>query len=275
MKRLFLTSFWASLFICLCLSFPSQAQFFPFGKKIAVEFNSIKLNKQDTCFVINYNLKGSKRRYYNTRLFYSNNRGNSFKGPLRSLQGIYGDSIRVGKYLTMRWYFRRDNPYFDGKNINFKLEAEEVLKVSNGGPKYALRSLLVPGLGDTKVRNGYNYGWITALTYSTLGAGVFFHFKARNDYNDYEDRLPNTEEEHRQLFNDAKEAQNISRAFFIAGGTIWLADIIGVYARGVKNRRRVRREQEKNNPEGLSLNQKTWIPYFEGGPGGVRLTWKF
>jgi Family of unknown function (DUF5683) len=177
-----------------------------FKNKLAVEIkdSEISLNQTDTTIVIPYELKGFKNRYYQTRLFYSNNRGNSFKGPLRALSGDIGDSLRAGKNKKIAWAFRRDNPYFDGKNISFKIEAVEIPKVATGGPEAALRSLLVPGLGDTKVRNGYNYGWITALTYGCLATGGYLYLRAEQKYKDYKDRLANSTEEHENLYNDAR-----------------------------------------------------------------------
>ncbi|NJO01328.1 MAG: hypothetical protein HC880_06215 [Bacteroidia bacterium] len=259
-----------------------SAQFrFPLTKKLAVSILETNLNIRDTSIVIQYKLEGPGRRYYTTRLYYSNNGGNSFKGPLRSLEGDIGDSIRVGDPKQVAWTFREDNPYFDGKNIMFRLEAIEIPKIANGGPENALRSLLIPGLGDTKVRNGYNYGWITALTYGCLGTGAIFHIQARQDYNDYEARIPNTEEEHQNLFNRAERNQNLAEGFFIAGATIWVADVIGVYIRGLKNRRRITAEREKAEGEDNTETGFHWMPsiapyhntYTAGS--GISLIWRY
>ncbi|MEO1653787.1 MAG: hypothetical protein AAFU64_09590, partial [Bacteroidota bacterium] len=135
--------------------------------------------------------------------------------------------------------------------------------------------LLVPGLGDGKVRNGYNYGWITALTYGSLGAGVYYHFRARSKFDDYEARLPNTEEEHNNLFDEARRSQRISRGFLIAGGGIWLADIIGVYIRGLKNKRRLRREQEEAETSSELSFIPNIIPNQRDGFSQISLIWDF
>ena len=250
---------------------------FPFSHKITVEFvDSPELNKVDTTINLRYNLKGSKKRYYNTKLYYSNNGGNSFKGPLRSINGDIGDSTQAGKYKKVSWSFIRDNPYFDGKNIMFKIEAEEVRKIATGGPSNALKSLLVPGLGDTKVRNGYNYGIITAVTYATLGTGIFYHFRARKKFNDYEDRIPNTEAEHQDLFDQAQRSQRVSRGFLIAGGVIWLADVLGVYGKGLKNRRkRLQQEREAAEAEESASLWPQIIPNSDGRINQITFAWKF
>ncbi len=264
--------------ILLIVSLPTQAQFkLPFSKQLEVEIINTDLNQQDTTIVIEYNLKGSKKRYYDTRLYYSNNRGNSFKGPLRSIEGDLGDSTRVGNNKVVNWSFRKDNPYFDGKQIMFKIEATEVPKIATGGPSNAFKSLLVPGLGDTEVRNGYNYGWIAVATYACLGVGTYYHFRARSKNNDYRDRVANTASEHNELFDQAERSQNISRGFFIAGASIWLADIIGVYIKGLKNRRNLAKAaQEEENSEETSFN---WIPEIipqsDGQFSQLSLVWRF
>jgi hypothetical protein len=253
-----------------------------FKNKLGVEIKDaeITLNQTDTTILIPYELKGFKRRYYRTRLFYSNNAGNSYKGPLRALGGDIGDSLRPGNNKKIAWSFRQDNPYFDGKNISFKIEAIEIPKVATGGPGSALRSLLIPGWGDTKVRNGYNYGWITALTYACLSTGTYFYIRADQKYKDYNNRIANTEEKHKSLFNDARRSQNVAIGFLAAGGSIWAADVIGVYLRGLKNKRRIQAEKEKLEAEKEQTSSRIdWtpriIPATDGRNGQLTLLWKF
>lgn len=247
--------------------------------KLEVEMLNAELKAEDTTIVVNYHLRGSKRRFYNTRLYYSNNKGNSFKGPLRALEGAIGDSLKPGKNKMVAWKFFRDNPYFNGKNIMFKVEAIEVPKIATGGPENAFRSLLIPGFGDTKVRNGYNYGWITAVTYGLLGTGAYFNIRSNQKYNDYQARIPNTEAEHRDLFNQAKNSQNLARGFYIAGAAIWIADIVGVYIKGKRNRQAQKEAEEAEAPE--EETAKLWkpqvLPTFDAGTNSSQLSfiWKF
>jgi hypothetical protein len=248
-----------------------QAQIFYFKNKIKIQFDesSIKLNQADTSIVIKYDLKAAPNRFYKTRLYYSNNGGNSYKGPLFSVKGDIGDSIKPGKNKQLAWSFRKDNPYFDGKNITFKLDVTEVPKIATGGPIYALRSVLVPGWGDTKVRNGYNYGIITIATYSCILTGVIFQLEANRRYNQYSSLLANTPEEHDRLFKRAQNSKNLAAAFFATGAAIWIGDILGVYIKGIKNKRRIaaeirRKKEESNNENALRLypiidNQSTQL----------------
>lgn len=252
-----------------------QAQIF-YSRPLKVKFLGAKLDTSTNTIAITYDLRGPKKRFYNLKLLYSNNNGNSFKGPLRSLKGDFGDSIQVGKAKVVTWEFLKDNPYFNGKNIMFRIEAEEVPKIAVAGPESALWSLLMPGLGDLKVRNGYHYEWIAASTYLLLGAGAFFYIKADRELKDYNNRIPNTRDEHVRLFNNARTDRNLSYAFFIAGGAIWLADIVGVYFKGLKNKR-------KFAPKKIEEDKKTsWlrpmlIPNINQYTGSSQLSliWRF
>lgn len=270
--------FFLSIYL-LCFGFfsKSYAQIFYFKNKIKVDFkeSSIKLNQADTTIGITYDLKAAPNRYYKARLFYSNNKGNSFKGPLYSVKGDIGDSIKPGKNKQVSWSFKKDNPYFDGKNIMFKLDVIEVPKIATGGPKYALRSLLVPGWGDTKVRNGYNYGVITIATYSCLITGALFQLEANRRYNRYTDRLANSSQEHESLYKQAQSSKNLATAFFVAGAGIWIGDIIGVYIKGVKNRRRVASEKRKLEEEKAETTSIKIYPLIDGQSTQMGLSWKF
>ena len=265
---------WIFVFMLLNTEF-SQAQVF-YSRPVKVKFLGANLDTATNTIKITYDLRGPKKRYYNLRLLYSNNNGNSFKGPLRSLKGDFGDSIRVGKSKTVNWEFLKDNPYFNGKNIMFRIEAEEIPKIAKGGPKNALWSLLLPGLGDLKVRNGYHYEWITASSYILLGAGAFFYFKANQELRDYNDRIPNTQGEHERLFRNARTDRNVSYGLFIAGGAIWLADVIGVYLRGLKNNRTFAPKKEEDNKKTAWLRPLI-IPNINQftGSNQISLIWRF
>jgi hypothetical protein len=253
------------------------AQFLGFKNNLKVDFKEIKLETADTTILIRYNLKGFRNRLYTTRLFYSNNRGNSFKGPLRSISGNIGDSTKIGNDKEVRWSFRKDNPYFDGKNIMFKIEATEIPKVATGGPSNALRSLLMPGLGDVKVRNGYNYGYVAAATYACLGVGTLFYIRSINKQDEHLSRIGNGSEEHDNFYNQARTARGLAIGFFAAGASIWIGDVIGVYFRGLKNKRRIQAEKEKANSENTSslLLRPRLIPITDGQSGSLLVQWKF
>ncbi len=258
---------------------------------IDIDDKNIVLKPEDTTITIPYKIKADKRRLYNVRLFYSNNKGNSFKGPQRSVKGDIGDSLKIsGATRNIVWSFRKDNPYFDGKDIMFKIEALEIPKIATGGSKYALYSLLMPGLGDAKVRNGYNYGWITAISYGSLLTGGIFQLQANSRYNDYTNRTANTEDEHQALYKRAQNSQNLAYTFFGIGAGVWVADIVGVYFRGMKNKKRISREKarleaEKGTtqttihpllrPESKFQYMPMILPQYSAQQSQITFLWKF
>ena len=256
-----------------------EAQIFKslFKNKLNVEIQNkdITLNPADTTIKIPYTLKGYRNRLYIVKLSYSNNGGNSYKGPLRSIKGNVGDSVRAGKNLVS-WSFNRDNPYFDGKNINFKIEAIERPKIATGGPQNALRSILMPGLGDVKVRNGYRYGWIAVGTYACLVGGGYAYWRSRELYRDYRNRVPNDINAHDALYNRAKNTETTAIALLGVGVGIWAADVVGVYVRGMRNRRKIAQEKQKLEAEknGQASNLRIY-PYTDGRSGQIAFLWKF
>ncbi|OJJ21562.1 hypothetical protein BKI52_13545 [marine bacterium AO1-C] len=263
----------------------SSAQLF-FSKKASLKYKSINLDTAQNTITLHYDLKGPSNRLYITRLYYSSNNGNGFKGPLRSVSGDAGDSIAVGDNKKIVWTFVKDNPYFTGKNIIFKIEATEKPKIAKGGPKNALKSLMFPGLGDYKVRNGYHYEWIPTATFVMLGAGIFFRFNADKLYQDYEDRLPNSENDYNALFNRAQTRNILSQGLLMAGAALWIGDIVGVYLRGKKNQKKFapkkdkKKEDETANLElkrGMRLLPTKVVPSINTQIGYSQLSfiWKF
>ncbi|WP_027000164.1 hypothetical protein [Eisenibacter elegans] len=271
------------LLLSTCLSLQAQnLQYSLYSPPLKVKFGGAELLPEDNIIRIRYDLHGSKRRAYITRLYYSNNNGNSFKGPLRALEGDTGDSTFVGSGKEVRWAFLKDNPYFNGENISFRIEATEIPKEAKGTEINALWSLLIPGLGDAAVRNGYNYAGIGVATYGLLGAGLGTKLIARQRYRNYTDRVPNTEEEHRRLFRQANSLDRTGNALLIASAAIWLGDVVGVYLKGRQNRKKYF-PKNTDNADGNTAHNQGWQrfrpnvqPYM--GPyqdNGLLLVWKF
>lgn len=238
-------------FTGIACSFSNQAtaQLF-FLRKTRLRYKNIALDTAKNALIFTYDLKASKRRYFRINLFYSANKGKSYKPPLRSLTGNR-DSVKAGKNKKLVWSFYKDNPYFDGQNIVYKIEATELPKIAKGGAVNALRSLALPGWGDANVRNGYHYEWVAVLTYSLLGAGYYFYAQTRRLYDDYNANKPKNQDDFDALFTKVEANNNLSRGFFAAGAVVWLADIAGVYLRGSKNKKRFAR---KKKPKGEKLS---------------------
>lgn len=172
-----------------------------------------KIMANETTIRVNKNAKGldSKDSNFNTYRSYINN-------------ALY--SAPMGEF-TLQF----NNATINGKeNIKYK-----VLKYNcNGGPSNALLSLIIPGLGDHRVSYGKNKGLGVAIsTYGLIGAGIGLKLYSNSEYRKYlESTEQNTMDQH------YKRANYSNQAFYtcvIAGGIIWISDIIWVATTGTKN----------------------------------------
>ncbi|MGC3977387.1 MAG: hypothetical protein QM751_03650 [Paludibacteraceae bacterium] len=111
----------------------------------------------------------------------------------------------------------------------------KLVKMSgSGGPSNAFLSLLVPGLGDHRVSYGKKNGVGVALsTYALIGGGIGLKLYSNSEYKKYHAATEQT------AMDKHYETANISnQAFYgcvIAGGIVWISDIIWVWSIGAKN----------------------------------------
>ena len=153
---------------------------------------------------------------------------------------IFGENIPTDAQDAARKLISHGGNYVLNLNqvtINGKstYNNSNVAKYSNtGGASNAFLSLLVPGLGDHRVSYGKKSGVGTALwTYGLIGAGVGLKFYSNSEYKKYHAATEQT------AMDKHYEAANYSnQAFYgcvIAGGIIWISDIIWVWSTGAKN----------------------------------------
>jgi hypothetical protein len=105
---------------------------------------------------------------------------------------------------------------------------------SSVGPSNAFLSLLVPGLGDHRVTNGRKKGiGIAVSTYALITSGIVLKFYSNSEYKKY-----HAATEQIAMDEHYKRANYSNQAFYacmVAGGIIWISDIIWVWSRGAKN----------------------------------------
>jgi len=136
----------------------------------------------------------------------------------------YGDPY--GKYIIQLQKIQINNKTFtDNKVLKYK---------ETGGAGNVFLSILMPGLGDHKVTYGKKTGvGITLSTYALIGGGIVLKFYSINEYKKY-----HTATEQASMDFHYRRANYANQAFYtcvIAGGTIWLCDIIWVLSKGAKN----------------------------------------
>ena len=132
----------------------------------------------------------------------------------------------LGKY---RFDLKRTS--INGKNY----QNNKLLKMRcSGGPENALLSLIVPGLGVHKVTYGARTGLGTMLpTYALLGGGVGLKVYSNKEYKKY--HAATTQSDMDKHYKNANLANKAFYGCMLAGGLIWISDIIRVAVIGTKN----------------------------------------
>lgn len=101
-----------------------------------------------------------------------------------------------------------------------------------GGPINALLSLAVPGLGVHKVSDKTGIG-TAMITYSFLGAGIGAKVYSNKEYKKY--HAATTQSDMDNHYEIANLANYLFYGCMVAGGLIWIADIIRVAVIGAQN----------------------------------------
>jgi hypothetical protein len=234
-----------------------------------------KLNRQ---IVLTYNLSADENKLdkYEIQLYLSMNGGQSFeKDPLIYVTGNVGKGVSPGNDRKIQWRYLTENPSFTGKNIVFKIvakldvEAYEKRLEQLGGAKRAFNSLVFPGWGDAKVREGKNYWLIGVASYGLVGTGLYLHFKAKNNFENFQNatNIPQGD----VYLNNFEDQNRLSRILLGAGAGIWLVDVVGVWLKGKKNTR------ELNELRQARKNRTSWHFDWQANPqfGYASLKFRF
>ncbi|MDR0603623.1 MAG: hypothetical protein LBG80_04890 [Bacteroidales bacterium] len=116
---------------------------------------------------------------------------------------------------------------------------DKLIKTSTHGASNAFLSLLIPGLGQHRVSFGKRKGLgITIPTYMLIGSGIGLKFYSNSEYKKYNDAT--TQEEMDDHYINANFSNYAFYTFIIAGGIIWLSDIIWVASKGAKNKKNMK-----------------------------------
>lgn len=113
------------------------------------------------------------------------------------------------------------------------------------GPNAVVKSILLPGLGQYKVNEKKGpYFLITAAAYGLVGSGVYYKIKATNTNNQYRVATGDDINILRERWENEERTGNI---LLIAGGAIWLGDLLFTYLKGKKNQKRFSEYLSSNN----------------------------
>ncbi len=211
-----------------------------------ITYKDAKYNERNNTIDIVYDLREAQHNYYNyaVELYYSLDDGQTFVGPLRLVRGDVGGNVAPGANKSIQWDFSIEAPDFTGSNIQFSVRAKARMRPEFyskfGGPKNAAWSVLVPGLGDQKVRhkNKIFYFGFAVAAFGALGVGIIQHTKATDSYQQYQ--LAENAEDANYYYNQSQEQLKQSTMLFGAAAVIWVTDITLVTIKGFQNKKLIR-----------------------------------
>lgn len=218
----------------------------------------------------NFNLNSDNKNKYKIEVFYSIDSGKTYSEPLEFVSGDAGNDIKPGNNKKISWNYFVEFPEFDGQNIMFKIRAridrdyEENQILELKGPEQVWRSAVFPGWGDNYVRQKKNHWWVGGLAYGLVGSGVFMRLKASNTFNKYKKSF--SVEEADDLFAQSNNQKRIGNYLLLAGGTVWLTDMVLVLIKGNQNL--------KKQAEILKRREQTGF-HWHIQPTQIGLTYKF
>ncbi len=195
---------------------------------------------------ITYDLH-SKNKYdkYNIEVYVSRDSGKTFKHRLEYVTGKVGKGISPGVGKAIQWLFLKEDPFFDGKNVVFKIrttldiDAQRRRTMSLEGPEATWRSAVFPGWGDKKVNGMKNFWIIGASCYSLVGTGLLIRSQANKNFDKYKSAM--SVESADNFFEKSEKQGRLSNILIVAGIAGWVGDIIYVAVKGNKNKK----EKEK------------------------------
>jgi hypothetical protein len=225
--------------------------------------DSIRWDKENKKIIVPYKISngGNYKYEYEIKPLFTQDGGQTYK-PMEKLKGHFGKDILEGENKQVWWQYSEENPEFDGQNLKIKLKADFKPSVFNLMNQEAMKySVLLPGLGQTKVRHrkGWKYKWAltSVAVYGLIGGSIYMNYKAGETYDKY--LASQTRSEAQSRFNDAKRQQRISYGLAVLSAGVWATDIVLVGLRGKRNsiekKRILKRNEEMNTDIGIGVSQ--------------------
>jgi hypothetical protein len=151
---------------------------------------------------------------------------NQAGNPIRaySFKGEIGDSIKPGTNKRIEWIPEEDAIYLD-EDISVEMKSERYEWTFKKGSAL-FSSVLVPGLGLTKIKNGKPY-WLAAIpAYGALAGGLVIHSSYVKTFDAYRSEVDPVERG--DLWDKSIKEKNLSIGLIGAAAVIWVADLVWV-----------------------------------------------
>lgn len=143
---------------------------------------------------------------------------------INSVSGDLGD-IKPGNNKVINWEPAKDSVFLN-EEISVKVNAEKYVKSYNKGSAMLL-SVLVPGLGQSKISKSKPYWVMGVASYGALAGGLVTYNGYKSNYDKYlaEETDP---QKRANYLNKAEKQANMSGALFVTTAAIWTTNLIWV-----------------------------------------------
>lgn len=145
---------------------------------------------------------------------------------INSLTGDYGD-VKGGSNKVITWVPSSDSVFLN-EEVTVEIQAEKYVKSFSKG-SVMLKSILLPGLGQTKVSGGKPYWVMGVVSYGAIAGGLVTYSGYKDSYDKY---LAETEDPQKraEYLNEAEQKSTMAEAMIVTAAAIWTANLIWVAA---------------------------------------------
>jgi serine protease Do len=207
-------------------------QFFVENQKIIVSYDLNSKNATDSFFV---DLKIHTEKY------------------LLLAKSITGDiKVTAGNGKKIIWNAEEDGFILD-ENVSIEITAHRKIQINKYN--HILKSFLVPGLGDYKIRNGKLHFLTSILAYGSIGSSVYFSSESLSNYQAYKQEYEL--EKSKMLFEKATLNRNLSIASAGIAATVWVVDYALLNLRIRKVNKEIEKSKYYYGLQNQTINYKT------------------
>jgi len=142
---------------------------------------------------------------------------------INSISGDLGD-IKPGTNKVISWEPAKDSVFLN-EEVTVEVNAEKYVKSFNKGSAMLL-SVLVPGLGQTKMSKGKPYWLMGVASYSALVGGLVTYGSYKKNYDSY--LIEEDPQKRADYLSQAEKQANLSSAMFVTSAAIWITNLFWV-----------------------------------------------
>ena len=142
----------------------------------------------------------------------------------KNLSGDIGEDIKAGNNKRIIWLPKQDSIYLD-EEIFVEIKAQKYVKSFNKGGMM-LRSMVLPGWGQTKISKGKPW-WLTGLAfYGTMTGGYFCYQNYLKIYDTY--KIEEDPVKRIDLKKKTQQQLNYTTTLIYSGAALWAVNVFWV-----------------------------------------------